>query len=294
MVWRAELEQSHRRVMESVEIALVEAGERGRETGAADLAENLKQTVRRLRRTENETSALALTVEASSCCCTKAAVFVLEQDRARLLADRGLEAGSLTIQLSKAAAFFTAIETRDPVVAMAAESELSTDFYRLASNGFESSERAHLFPVTVRDAVVAIFFAIGQVKQGPMELLAEVTASHLESLRPTVVRVQSEPEKTARNLWDELPAEQQAQHLRAQRLARLRVAEIRVYYPQAVVSGVQSGDLYAGLKAPIDEARNSYRKEFPGIFDYLYLELVSNLANHDDRLLGPDFPGPIV
>jgi hypothetical protein len=292
--WRAELEQSRRRVMESVELALVDAGEHGRESGAMDFAEGLKQTVRRLRRTEDESSALSLIVSSTVSCCTKAAVFILEQDHAKLLCDRGLDAGNLSIEFSRAAAFFTAVETKDPVVALANDLELSPEFYRVASAGFEPGERAHLVPVVTRDSVVAIFFAIGQVKPGPMELLAEVAASHLESLRPKIVHVQTEPEKTAQQQWQELSPEEQAHHLRAQRFARLKVSEIRVYYPQAVRAGIDRGDLYGLLKAPIDEARSAYRKEYAGMFDYLYLELVGNLANHDDRLLGPDFPGPIV
>jgi hypothetical protein len=280
--------------MESVELALVDAGEHGRESGATDFAEGLKQTVRRLRQTQDESSALSLIVSSTVSCCTKAAVFILEQDHARILCDRGLEAGNLSIEFAKAAAFFTAVETKDPVVALANDLELSPEFYRVASAGFESGERAHLFPVVSRGSVVAIFFAIGQVKSGPMELLAEVAASHLESLRPTIVHVPTEPEKTAQQQWEELSTEEQARHLRAQRFARLKISELRVYYPQAVRKGVESADLYAQLKSPIDEARNAYRKEFAGMFDYLYLELVGNLADHDDRLLGPDFPGPLV
>jgi hypothetical protein len=292
--WRAELEQSRRRVMESVELALVDAGEHGRESGAMDFAEGLKQTVRRLRQTEDESSALALIVSSTVSCCTKSAAFVLEQDHARLLCDRGLDAGNLVIDFSRAAAFFASVETKDPVVALANDLELSPEFYRVASAGFEPGERAHLFPVVTRGSVIAILFAIGQVKAGPMELLAEVTAIHIESLRPKIVHVQTEPEKTAQQQWQELSTEQQAIHLRAQRFARLKVSEMRVYYPQAVRSGIERGDLYAVLKAPIDEARIAYRKEFADVFDYLYLELVGNLANHDDRLLGPEFPGPIV
>jgi hypothetical protein len=292
--WRRELEQSRRRVMESVEFALVDAGERGRESGALDFAEGLKQTVRRLRRTESESEALSLIVSSTVSCCTKAAAFVLEQDHAKLLFDRGLDAGNIAIDFSKAAAFFAAVETKDPVVALANDIELSPEFYRVASAGFEPGERAHLFPVVTRGSVVAIFFAIGQVKAGQMELLAEVVASHMEGLRPKIVHVQTEPEKTAQQHWQKLTPDQQAIHLRAQRFARLKVSEMRVYYPQDVRTGTEQANLYAQLKSPIDEARSAYRKEFVGVFDYLYLELVGNLANHDDRLLGPDFPGPLA
>jgi hypothetical protein len=57
---------------------------------------------------------------------------------------------------------------------------------------------------------------------------------------------------------------------------------------------LKRSDLYLVLKSEIDAARDAYKKEFPGVIDYLYLELVGNLANNDDRLLGPLFPGPLV
>jgi len=261
---------------------------------ALDLAEALKQIVRRLRQTTDEGSALSLVVSSTGPYCTKAAAFVFDQENARLLAARGLDAAELAIDLKQAAAFFSAVETQDPVVAAASESELSKEFFPPAIEGFSAGEKVFLFPLVVKGSVTAALFAMGDVDAPVMELLAEIAAAHMGTLRQ-VSLVQSTPASVqARQSWDELSPQQQAVHLRAQRFARLKVSELRLYHPDAVRRGIKRSDLYLVLKPEIDAARDEYKKEFPGIFDYLYLELVGNLANNDDILLGPLFPGPLV
>ena len=73
---------------------------------------------------------------------------------------------------------------------------------------------------------------------------------------------------------------------------------MRLYHPGLIQQGLKSSDLYSALKEQIDSAREEYRKTFmetsTGMVDYLYLELIRNLANDDDRLLGPNFPAPLV
>ena len=83
---------------------------------------------------------------------------------------------------------------------------------------------------------------------------------------------------------------------RARRFAQARVAEIRLSHEEAVESGRSKGDLYSRLKTPIDEARESYLREFRnGEFaDYLHLEIVRSLAGDDATILGSDYPGPLV
>jgi hypothetical protein len=260
---------------------------------ALDLAESLKQTVRRLRQTTDEAGALGLVVSSSVPYCQKAAAFVFEQDAARLSSARGLDAAELAIDLKQAAAFFSAVETKDPVIATASESELSKEFFPPAIEGFAAGEKVFLFPLVVKGSVVAVLFALGGVQAPPMELLAEVTASHMSTLRQ-VALVQASPSAQPPQRWEDLGPEQQATHLRAQRFARLKVSEIRLYHPDTVRRGIKRSDLYLVLKQQIDGAREAYKKEFPGLVDYLYIELVGNLANNDDRLLGPLFPGPLV
>jgi hypothetical protein len=260
---------------------------------ALELAEGLKQTVRRLRQTTDEASALSLIVSSSASYCQKAAAFVFDQESARLLSSRGLDAVELAIDLKQAAAFFSAVETRDPVIAAASESELSKEFFPPAIAGFSTGEKVFLYPLVVKGSVTAVLFAMGDVQSPAMELLAEIAASHLSTLRQ-VALVQAAPVPNSAKRWEDLTADQQAIHLRAQRFARLKVSEMRLYHPDTVRRGMKRSDLYLVLKPEIDAARESYKREFPGVLDYLYLELVGNLANNEHRLLGPLFPGPLV
>jgi hypothetical protein len=274
---------------EELESALLKA----QKESALDLAEGLKQTVRRLRQTNDEASALSLMVSSTTPYCQKAAAFVFDQESARLHTARGLDAVELAIDLKQAAAFFSAVETQDPVIAAASESELSKEFFPPAIAGFSDGEKVFLFPLVVKGSVTAVLFAMGDVQSPAMELLAEIAASHLSTLRQ-VALIQAAPEPKFKQRWEDLTPEEQAIHLRAQRFARLKVSEMRLYHSETVRRGIKRSDLYLVLKSEIDSARATYKKEFPGVLDYLYLELVGNLANNDDRLLGPLFPGPLV
>ena len=87
-------------------------------------------------------------------------------------------------------------------------------------------------------------------------------------------------------------------HLRAQRFARVQVAEMRLYRPQDVASGRARRDIYGALRETVDLAREAYRSQFlsalPGMTDYLHEELLHTLANDDATLLGPLYPGPLA
>jgi hypothetical protein len=87
-------------------------------------------------------------------------------------------------------------------------------------------------------------------------------------------------------------------HLRAQRFARVQVAQLRLYRTAEVQFGRARRDLYGALGEPIDAARESFRKTYfekcPSMVDYLHLELVRTLANDDPELLGENYPGVIV
>jgi hypothetical protein len=94
------------------------------------------------------------------------------------------------------------------------------------------------------------------------------------------------------------PGFPEEKHLRAQRFARVRVAEIQLYHAAAMKSGRASGNVYEALKAQMDAAREAYREAFlspvNGTADYLHVEFVRMLANNDAALLGPGYPGPLV
>jgi hypothetical protein len=86
--------------------------------------------------------------------------------------------------------------------------------------------------------------------------------------------------------------------VRAQRFARVRVAELRLYQSAEVKLGRAERNLYGALRAEIDAAREEFRREHlggcPSMVDYVHLEIVRTLANDDDTLLGGEYPGPLV
>jgi len=86
--------------------------------------------------------------------------------------------------------------------------------------------------------------------------------------------------------------------VRAQRFARVKIAEIQLYQAPAVKAGRAARDLYGSLRPAIDAAREQFKERFltPGqkIGDYLHAELVRELANDDATMLGPGYPGPLA
>src|SRR5260370_10798024 len=98
--------------------------------------------------------------------------------------------------------------------------------------------------------------------------------------------------------WVSLTKDEQELHLRAQRFARVQVAEMRLYQSQAVKEGRLHHDLYEALKEDIDRTREDFRRDFLSasstMVDYVHVELLRTLANNDVELLGADYPGPLV
>lgn len=86
-------------------------------------------------------------------------------------------------------------------------------------------------------------------------------------------------------------------HAKAQRFARVRVAEMRLYQAQAVRNGRQQGQLYVALRGEMERGRAQFKHEFmhvPSMIDYFHLEVVRTLTNDDPSLLGAEYPGPLV
>jgi hypothetical protein len=273
-------------------------------------AETLNQGLRRLRAATTPEQAAQLAVDISAPYSRNCAVFFFSDGVARAHHGRGLGAEPVEFSPNAAAAFQSAIETRDPVVAMGTPSEISAQLAaRLDS---ENPPRVYLFPLLVRGEVKAVLFAAGVTETegasaATLELISGITAVQMEILtvpapspRADLLSIGgAQPSaKPPRQSWADLSPDLQALHLRAQRLARLRVAEIRLEHGDAVRRGVQSRDLYGELREPIDRAREEFRRDFveksTTMVDYLYLDLVRGLAQDDDHLLGAGFPGPLI
>jgi hypothetical protein len=119
---------------------------------------------------------------------------------------------------------------------------------------------------------------------GTLELIAAIAGAMHETLR------------TAN--WASLPKAERELHLRAQRFARVQVAEMLHRKSGAVEEGRASRNIYEALREEIEAARGHFRESFidpaDSMVDYLHLEIVRTLAFDDLALLGSSYPGPLA
>ena len=224
----------------------------------------------------------------------------------------------LKMPLDSAPAFKSVAESLDTVIALANAGEISGTL--VSALRLDDTCRLALLPVlterTGRIRRVAAVLAIPG-HQAPsdipaLELLANIAglaldvrqsaqraataapAGQLLGIVPTTVS--APPVHMVVDLA-KLTKNEQEIHARAQRFARVRVAEMRLYRAQAVKEGRESGDLFQSLRKEIESGREQFRKEFistPTMIDYFHVELVRTLANDDASMLGPDYPGPLA
>ena len=282
--------------------ALAELERTRAETRAATAAA-LNQNLRLLREASSQTGILDLLARASASYSGKAVVLSFENNQAT--------AGELSFDISDAAAIRSAIEANEPVVALGSANEISSTL--TYGMGVDAGQRVYLFPVTARQKAVAMLVAVGEVILPPLELLCGAAGMKLELLDaaraapsvpagPGLVQIghESKPASsgTGPSAWEQLTPEDQKLHLQAQRVARVRVAEMRLYHAEALRRGEAARDIYKELRAEIESARSYFLQTFlsktPTMVDYLHLEILHNLAHDDDRLLGQEYPGPMV
>lgn len=271
------------------------------------LAEHLNQSVRRLRQASGFAEVAAILCDAAAPFANACAV--LHVNELRVTGERLRGAGdeaaarfrALEFAAPQAAAFASAIQTREPVVAMCSAAEVSQPLVELFQHA--PDDKAYLFPLTVGQTTVGLLYAAGVLESAALELLAQSAGAVLEARQrpaarpaaPGLVRIGDAPPAAG---WDALSPADRRLHLSAQRFARVQVAEMRLYRPDAVKAGRARGDLYAALQDAIDGARETFRQTFvsatPTMADYLHQELVRTLANDDPAWLGEKYPGPLV
>jgi hypothetical protein len=266
-----------------------------RERARCEIADQLNQAVRRIRQASSLDELSATLADAAAIFASGTVLFRVDAGLAK--------SAKIEIPLESAAALRGAIETRDPVIAAATPGELSAAFLELV--GQPADGRVFIFPVVVRDAVPALLCAWGGVQGSSVELLAQVAAAAWSAAAAPppadlvkIAAAASASLAAPASAWDLMPAAEQQAHLRAQRFARVQVAEMRLFETDAVHSGRERHNLYDALHNSIDRAREAFRKQFfaacPSMVDYLHLELVRTLANDNPELLGKDYPGPMV
>jgi hypothetical protein len=302
----SELEQLFQTETEARVSTSVQAAERA-------LAEDLNQSVRRLRQAGGFPEMAAVLCDGSARFANACGVFQISEstvggERLRGASrEAAVHFSEIRFGTAEAAAFAGAIDSREPVVALCSAAEVSPAV--VEAFGHAPSDKAYLFPLTVDRTTVGMLYATGAVESAPLELLTQVAAAVMEARqRPTakakpasdLVRIEpasAAPADTARD-WDELSAADRQLHLRAQRFARVKVAEMRLYRPDAVKAGRAQGDLYAALHEAIDEGREAFRQTFmsasPSMVDYFHVELVRTLANDNPAWLGGQYPGRLA
>jgi hypothetical protein len=290
-----------------------------RQAARLQLTNELNQLLRRLRSYSNEGEWATALNEGASRFAGESAIFAVESGTLRLRAQSGLRlTPTLSIPLNSAAAFSAAMQSKDPVVALRTPAEVG----EALSNG-DRRDRAHIFPIQNGSRLVAVIFAAGRdrIDINGLELLAGVASLALQRPGNTALHTQiapvstvtaspSEPETgpgekgtrtdvaRARSLpvWANLPPDERDRHIRAQRFARVKVAQMEISKPEACRAGRKESNFYLFLKREIDSARDSYRKQFmttPHMPDYLHLELVRTAAEGQEQKLGADYPGQL-
>jgi hypothetical protein len=259
----------------------------------SEIAARLNQAVRRIRQSASREELGEVAADAAAA-FAPGAIWLRIAGESASSAKRGV-----TIPLAEAPALKEAADTREPVVALTTTGEVSESLAR-------PDRRALICPIVAAGKTVALLYASADPQNASqnsaLELLAQVASGAWQALEPPPPPAPPLIAITAArkhaDLWEALGAEEQQIHLRAQRYARVQVAEMRLRHAAAVQAGRLRRDLYASLRGPIDAARDAYRKEFfepcSSMVDYLHVELTRTLANDDADLLGKDYPGPMA
>lgn len=259
-------------------------------------SERLNQIVRRLRQAKGEASWSEAAVDGASAFASRCLIAAIDDANVRVLAWRGFpgEGAPPRFALAKAPAFQSAVETAEPVTALRAPGEISDELQQFFGSG--TAGKAHLFPVIASGRVAAILYADSEGCDPDGSSLEIVAAAAGAAWKAPGELIGIAPAR--KRTWDALPHAEQAIHLKAQRMARTRVANLVLYHRRAIEAGRAARDLYGQLAESIDAAREEFRRNFletcGSMVDYLHLELLSRIANHDAELLGPGYPGPMV
>jgi hypothetical protein len=318
----------------------IEAAKKASTAARHELGWQFSQTLRSFRRAADGAEWKDVFLDAVQPYASLCALFLVTKDRFSLEGVRGfagdLETG-FELEFEEAAAFQNALESKDVVVAVRSESEVSP--YVMGLRRDAAPGKCFVFPVVVKDVVSALLYV--EPGEQPLEVGAvetmvnaaglalagiragraiqtsslvnivsainpdEASASAMVPLVPAPVIANAEHDETIPALllperrfnWDALSQQQKELHMRAQRFARVQVAEIRLYKDEAVKAGRRDANLYLRLKTEIDQARERYLVQFlegqNHMRDYLHGELVETLAIDNPQLMGPDYPGPL-
>jgi hypothetical protein len=272
-------------LVERVAAEVAAASPQIRERVKREAAEDLNRAVRRLAEFESEGQWAAAVLDSIAGFCSRAVLLTVAGEKLKVVRVRGPEQGApaagLEVAFSDAPAVASVVNSREASVTLTAEREISSPLAAFFEAGGMSN--CAVVPVPGGKRCAAVLIAAGEpMEVNGLEAIAAVAGSALERRAPEPV----------------VAIEQTEAQLRAERFARVRAAEIRLYKAQAVLDGRAHKNLYAELKEEIDSARAAYRRDYlresPTLPDYLHQELLRTLANDEVAALGEDYPGPLA
>jgi hypothetical protein len=290
-----------------------ELADQSAQRAVSQCADRLNQSVRRIRQAGGVPELITTVADAAASFGQGAAVFEIQEESAFLRTVRGVDTEELPahfeISLSFAPALAGVLESRDPVTAAAEAGQVSPAVMELL--GHAAGARVSIFPMCTGEKVAGLLYTWGATEPSALELLAQVAGAVWASVAPpprvetaplvsiaAAATAETAPSRGPVTSWDSLSPDEQQVHLRAQRFARVQVAQMRLFESEAVQAGRTGRDLYGKLRNSIDSARQTYRERFfagcPSMLDYLHLEMVRTLAQDDAELLGAEYPGPLV
>jgi hypothetical protein len=276
------------RVARETETAAGTVRERARREAAAEF----NQALRRLHGCATEDEWQSALLDASASFCKHAVLVAVTGESLRVLRARGLEAAdALETPRKSAPAVAAAIESGGAVVTLVSPAELSGPLSQML--GATNAPKCAIVPVTADAHTGTVLIGAGEeVDVSGLEAMAALAGTALEKRsRRRAPAPPADPEPA-------LPQEEEALRLRAQRFARVRASEIRLYKANAVRDGRANGKIYNELKEEIDAARVAYARQFlhasSTMPDYLHREFLRTLANDEIAALGEDYPGPLV
>lgn len=282
------------------------AQEQAAESGRARVTDELNQVARRLRHYQRESDWCDAVLDGAARFTSEAALFTVNGEELTLRGTRNLAlTPQLRLSLGEAKAFRSALESGEPSIVLCTKDEVSGV---IAST--VSVNRAFVVPIANETRKVALLFAVAgrQADTNALELIAQIASSALrgaaQASSPIQIAAPPVPVQTATPSpgdsaldWAAVPEGERLIHVRARRLARAKVAEMQLYRPEASSAGRIQANLYLFLKQEIDSARIVFRSQFmstTSMIDYLHLELLRQLADNDESILGADYPGQMA
>ncbi len=245
------------------------------------LCERLNQTARRLQRAEQLNEWVAALREAAAAFSSNSAVFPKDPAAWKSIP-----------------AFATVLETQDTVVTLKDAGQLSAAV--LERVGATDSTRCYLVPVFGEGHLDAILYAEpGKAfDRNGLELLAALAWGTMPEPKPAEAPPGQVAIKGMAGSTHPVPESDLAQHMAAQRFARVRVAELLLHQNARVQTGRQERRLYVHLKDAIDANRREFRDRFvdrcASMADYFDQELVHTLAHDEAETMGREYPGAVV